>query len=122
MKFKADEIASVIQKEIEDFRGQLATSEVGQVLEVGDGIARCYGLSTAMAGEMVEFPNGVRGQVFNLEENSRRRHHPGRLSGNRRRGRGEDHRPIALGAGRRGADRPRGRSRWAIRSTAKARS
>jgi len=70
MKFKADEIASVIRKEIEDFRGQLATSEVGRVLEVGDGIARCYGLSTAMSGEMVEFPNGVRGQVFNLEENS----------------------------------------------------
>ncbi len=70
MKFKADEIASVIQKEIEDFRGLLATSEVGRVLEVGDGIARCYGLSTAMAGEMVEFPNGVSGLAFNLEENS----------------------------------------------------
>jgi F-type H+/Na+-transporting ATPase subunit alpha len=70
MKFKADEIASVLQKEIEDFKGQLATSEVGQVLEVGDGIARCYGLSTAMAGEMVVFPNGVNGLVFNLEESS----------------------------------------------------
>ncbi len=70
MKFKADEIASVLSKEIEDFKGQLATSEVGQVLEVGDGIARCYGLSTAMAGEMVEFPNGVNGLVFNLEESS----------------------------------------------------
>jgi F-type H+-transporting ATPase subunit alpha len=70
MKFKADEIASVLQREIEDFKGQLATSEVGQVLEVGDGIARCYGLSTAMAGEMVEFPNGVNGLVFNLEESS----------------------------------------------------
>ncbi len=70
MKFKADEIASVLQKEIEDFRGQLATGEVGHVLEVGDGIARVYGLSSAMAGEMVEFPNGVQGMVFNLEENS----------------------------------------------------
>src|SRR5436190_330965 len=70
MKFKADEIASVIQREIEDFRGQIETSEVGRVLEVGDGIARCYGLSSAMAGEMVEFQNGTRGQVFNLEENS----------------------------------------------------
>ena len=70
MKFKADEIASVIQKEIEDFRGQIETSEVGRVLEVGDGIARCYGLSAAMAGEMLEFSNGVRGLVFNLEENS----------------------------------------------------
>lgn len=70
MKFRADEIASVIQKEIEDYRGQIETSEVGRVLEVGDGIARVYGLANAMAGEMVEFPNGVRGQVFNLEENS----------------------------------------------------
>ena len=70
MKFKADEIASVIQKEIEDFRGEIETSEVGRVLEVGDGIARVYGLSSAMSGEMVEFQNGVRGQVFNLEENS----------------------------------------------------
>jgi F-type H+-transporting ATPase subunit alpha len=70
MKFKADEIASVIQQEIEDFRGQIETSEVGRVLEVGDGIARCYGLSSAMSGEMVEFQNGTRGLVFNLEENS----------------------------------------------------
>lgn len=70
MKFKADEIASVIQKEIEDFQGSMQTAEVGRVLEVGDGIARCYGLQSAMAGEMVEFANGVRGQVFNLEENS----------------------------------------------------
>ena len=70
MKFKADEIASVIAEEIKDFQGQMQTSEVGRVLEVGDGIARCYGLSSAMASEMVEFPSGVRGQVFNLEENS----------------------------------------------------
>src|SRR6476659_5484468 len=70
MKFKADEIASVLQKEIEDFRGQMETAEVGRVLEVGDGIARVYGLASAMSGEMVAFPNGVRGLVFNLEENS----------------------------------------------------
>lgn len=70
MKFKADEIASVIQKEIEDFRGQIQTAEVGRVIEVGDGIARCTGLSTAMSGEMLEFSNGTRGLAFNLEENS----------------------------------------------------
>ncbi|MCC7422797.1 MAG: F0F1 ATP synthase subunit alpha [Planctomycetaceae bacterium] len=70
MKFKADEIASVITSEISGFRGQVQTSEVGRVLEVGDGIARCYGLSSAMSGEMVEFQNGTRGLVFNLEENS----------------------------------------------------
>jgi len=70
MKFNAGEISSVIQKEIEDFNGQLQTSEVGRVVEVGDGIARVYGLASAMAGEMVEFSSGVRGQVFNLEEHS----------------------------------------------------
>jgi len=70
MKFKADEIASVIQKEIEDFRGLMQTAEVGRVIEVGDGIARCTGLSTAMSGEMLEFSNGTRGFAFNLEENS----------------------------------------------------
>ena len=70
MKFKADEIASVLQKEIEDFQGQVQTAEVGRVIEVGDGIARAVGLSSAMAGEMVEFPGGIRGLCFNLEENS----------------------------------------------------
>ncbi|MDX1968712.1 MAG: F0F1 ATP synthase subunit alpha, partial [Planctomycetaceae bacterium] len=70
MKFNAGEIASVIQQEIEGFRGQIDTAEVGRVVEVGDGIARVYGLSSGMSGEMVEFSNGVRGQVFNLEETS----------------------------------------------------
>ncbi|MFG0333321.1 MAG: F0F1 ATP synthase subunit alpha [Maioricimonas sp. JB049] len=70
MKFKADEIASVIQKEIEDFKGQIETAEVGRVVEVGDGIARAVGLSSAMAGEMVEFSNGTNGLCFNMEENS----------------------------------------------------
>jgi len=70
MKFKADEIASVIEREIQDFRGEMETREVGRVLEVGDGIARVYGLAGAMSGEMVEFQNGINGLVFNLEENS----------------------------------------------------
>ncbi len=70
MRFNADEIASVIQQEIEQYESQLDVREVGTVLEVGDGIARVYGLSNIMAGEMVEFPNGVNGLAFNLEENS----------------------------------------------------
>jgi F-type H+-transporting ATPase subunit alpha len=70
MKFKADEIASVIQQEIEQYESQIDIREVGRVLEVGDGIARVYGLSGVMAGEMVEFPGGVNGLAFNLEENS----------------------------------------------------
>src|SRR5215510_13959831 len=70
MKFKADEIASVIQTEIEQYQSQIDVREVGRVLEVGDGIARVYGLSGVMAGEMVEFPGGITGLAFNLEENS----------------------------------------------------
>jgi F-type H+/Na+-transporting ATPase subunit alpha len=70
MKFKADEISSVIQREIEQFSPQVSTSEVGQVLEVGDGIARVYGLSGLMSGEMVSFENGVKGIALNLEESS----------------------------------------------------
>src|SRR5579864_7235532 len=71
MRFKADEIASVLQREIEQYRAKLDAREVGRVLEVGDGIARIYGLSGVMAGEMVGFTRtGVRGLAFNLEENS----------------------------------------------------
>lgn len=70
MKFNSDEIAAVIQKEIEQFGSQIDVREVGTVLEVGDGIARVYGLSGIMSGEMVEFPSGVTGLAFNLEEKS----------------------------------------------------
>src|SRR6516162_7461984 len=70
MKFRADEISSVIQREIEQFSPEVTRSEVGRVLEVGDGIARVYGLSGLMAGEMVEFQNGVKGIALNLEESS----------------------------------------------------
>jgi F-type H+/Na+-transporting ATPase subunit alpha len=70
MKFNSDEIASVIQQEIERFGSQIDVREVGRVLEVGDGIARVYGLSGVMAQEMVEFANGTIGLAFNLEENS----------------------------------------------------
>jgi F-type H+-transporting ATPase subunit alpha len=70
MKFSSDEIASVLQQEIEQFDSKIDVREVGTVLEVGDGIARVYGLSGVMAGEMVEFENGAIGLAFNLEENS----------------------------------------------------
>jgi len=68
MKFKVDEISSVITEEIRNYRSEVDLAEVGRVLEVGDGIARVYGLSNAMAGEQLEFSNGQFGQVFNLEE------------------------------------------------------
>jgi F-type H+-transporting ATPase subunit alpha len=71
MKFNADEIVSVLEREIAQYRHQVDSREVGKVLEVGDGIARVYGLSTVMSGELVEFSRtGVRGLAFNLEENS----------------------------------------------------
>jgi len=69
-KFNADEIASVIQREIEQFQAEVTRTEVGRVLEVGDGIARIHGLSGVMMGEMVAFENGVRGLALNLEESS----------------------------------------------------
>ena len=70
MKFKVDEISSVITEEIRNYRSEMDLAEVGRVLEVGDGIARIYGLSNAMAAEQLEFENGQFGQVFNLEESS----------------------------------------------------
>jgi len=60
MQIKTDEIVSVLKKEIEAYRSELSMDEVGTVLEVGDGIARVYGLQKAMAGEMVQFDNGGR--------------------------------------------------------------
>jgi F-type H+-transporting ATPase subunit alpha len=70
MKFRVDEISSVITEEIRQYRSDVDLGEVGQVLEVGDGIARIYGLANAMAGELLEFESGSQGQVFNLEETS----------------------------------------------------
>jgi F-type H+-transporting ATPase subunit alpha len=70
MRFQPEEIVSVLKKEIEEFRSELDVAEVGTILEVGDGIARIHGLDRAMAGEMLEFEGGVRGQVMNLDEGS----------------------------------------------------
>lgn len=71
MRFKPDEIVSVIEQQIKDYRGDIIAKETGKVLEVGDGIARIYGLRSVMAGEMVDFKRtGVKGLAFNLEENS----------------------------------------------------
>jgi F-type H+-transporting ATPase subunit alpha len=71
MAFRVDEIVSVLSHEITGVADRTQAREVGRVLEVGDGIARVYGLSTAMAGEMLDFPKArVKGVAFNLEENS----------------------------------------------------
>src|SRR6188472_3832143 len=70
MAINVAEITSILEKEIESFEQKLQVTEVGTVIEVGDGIARIYGLRNAMAGELLEFENGAIGQVFNLEEES----------------------------------------------------
>src|SRR4030095_7364756 len=70
MAINVAEITSVLKREISNFEQKVQVSEVGTVIEVGDGIARIHGLRNAMAGELLEFENGTMGQVFNLEEES----------------------------------------------------
>jgi F-type H+-transporting ATPase subunit alpha len=70
MAINVAEITSILKSEIANFEQQLQVSDVGTVIEVGDGIARIYGLKNAMSGELLEFQNGAMGQVFNLEEDS----------------------------------------------------
>jgi F-type H+/Na+-transporting ATPase subunit alpha len=67
MDIRAAEISSILKEQIKNFGQEAEVSEVGQVLSVGDGIARVYGLDNVQAGEMVEFENGVRGMALNLE-------------------------------------------------------
>ncbi|MBI4373829.1 MAG: F0F1 ATP synthase subunit alpha, partial [Deltaproteobacteria bacterium] len=70
MEIKAEEISSIIKKQIKDYGKKVEVSEVGTVLSVGDGIARIYGLENAMAGELVDFKDEIRGIVLNLEEDN----------------------------------------------------
>jgi F-type H+/Na+-transporting ATPase subunit alpha len=70
MQNRAEEISSIIKKKIGDFERRIEVSETGSVLSAGDGIARVYGLQGVMAGEMVEFKDGTRGLVLNLEEDN----------------------------------------------------
>jgi len=67
MDIRAAEISSILKEQIKNFGQEAEVSEVGQVLSVGDGIARAYGLDNVQAGEMVEFENGIRGMALNLE-------------------------------------------------------
>jgi F-type H+/Na+-transporting ATPase subunit alpha len=67
MDIRAAEISSILKTQIKDFGKEAQVSEIGQVLSVGDGIARVYGLDNVQAGEMVEFPGGIRGMALNLE-------------------------------------------------------
>ncbi|WP_426755641.1 F0F1 ATP synthase subunit alpha [Myxococcus sp. Y35] len=70
MEIRADEISRIIREQIKDYGKKVTVAETGTVLSVGDGIARIYGLEGALAGELVEFANGVQGLVLNLEEDN----------------------------------------------------
>src|SRR6201991_5120852 len=70
MDIRAAEISAILKDQIKNFGKEAEVSEVGQVLSVGDGIARVYGLDNVQAGEMVEFPGGIRGMALNLESDN----------------------------------------------------
>ena len=68
MQIRAEEISSIIKEQIADYERRVEVAETGTILSIGDGIARVYGLRAAMAGETVEFQDGTKGIVLNLEE------------------------------------------------------
>ena len=70
MQIKADEISKILKEQIKDFQSGMVVSEVGTVISVGDGIARVHGLDNVMAGELLDFPHGVKGIALNLEEDN----------------------------------------------------
>jgi F-type H+-transporting ATPase subunit alpha len=70
MSINAEEISALIKKQIENYQSEIQVSDVGTVISVGDGIARAHGLDNVMAGELLEFSNGVMGMAQNLEENN----------------------------------------------------
>ncbi|HEY0095450.1 MAG TPA: F0F1 ATP synthase subunit alpha, partial [Archangium sp.] len=70
MEIRADEISRIIREQIKDYGKKVTVAETGTVLSVGDGIARVYGLEGVLSGELVEFTNGVKGLVLNLEEDN----------------------------------------------------
>jgi F-type H+-transporting ATPase subunit alpha len=70
MEIRAAEISEILKKQIADFGAQADVAEIGQVLSIGDGVARVYGLDNVQAGEMVEFPSGIKGMALNLESDN----------------------------------------------------
>src|ERR1700759_222298 len=67
MDIQPAEISAILKREIQNFGAEAQVSEVGEVLSVGDGIARVHGLDNVQAGEMIEFPGGIKGMALNLE-------------------------------------------------------
>ena len=67
---RPDEVSAILREQLSGTRTSAELEEVGTVLQVGDGVARIYGLSKAQAGELIEFENGLKGMVLNLEEDN----------------------------------------------------
>ena len=122
MDIQPAEISAILKREIQNFGTEAEVSEVGQVLSVGDGIARVYGLDNVQAGEMVEFPGGIKGMALNLEADNVGVVIFGTDSDDQGRRHGQAHGRHRGRAGRQGAARPRASMASAIRSTAKANS
>ena len=70
MNIKPEEITTIIKKEIEQYSKKIETVDSGTIIQIGDGIARVYGLDDCMEGELLEFPNGVYGMALNLEQDN----------------------------------------------------
>ena len=70
MEIKTEDITSLLKQQLKEFKVDLDVSEVGEVLMVGDGVARVSGLENVMSSELVELPNGVFGMALNLEEDN----------------------------------------------------
>ena len=68
MNLRPEEISAVIKEQIKNYKNQLEISDFGTVIQVGDGIARVYGLENCMSGELLEFPGNTYGMAMNLEE------------------------------------------------------
>src|SRR4028119_1104795 len=67
---RPDEVSALLREQLSDFRTEAELQEVGTVLQVGDGVARIYGLGNAQSGELIEFENGLQALVLNLEEDN----------------------------------------------------
>jgi F-type H+-transporting ATPase subunit alpha len=71
VEIRPDEVSAIIREQISNFRSETELEEVGTVLQIGDGIARIYGLTKVQSGELIEFANGTQAIVLNLEEGQR---------------------------------------------------
>ena len=109
MDIKAAEISAILKDQIKNFGQEAEVSEVGQVLSVGDGIARVYGLDNVQAGELVEFPGGIKGMALNLESRQCRRRDLRQRPRHQGRRHRQAHRLDRRYPGRQGPARPRRR-------------